>query len=116
MKHREYLEGPTAEELHSSLSERLHDWGRHTSDEARGGCTPRAIVVLAFYAGHRVAVRWRDEHGELAVVGGMPWSVEGDELVIMTPSNRPGQYTTRIPVDAIISVEVMAYDAIVRDA
>jgi len=67
------------------------------------------------YAGKHVAVRWTDEYGDLTVVGGMPWDVEGNEVLIMTPSNRPGAYTTRIPVDSIISVEVMAYDAIVRE-
>jgi hypothetical protein len=55
MKHREYLDGPTAEELHSSLSERLYDWGRHTSDGTRGGCTPRCDV-LRRRAGSRAAL------------------------------------------------------------
>lgn len=115
MKHREYLKGPDAEELKRGLIERLLDWGHHTSNGALGTLTPRAIVVLALYAGHRVSVRWTDEHGDLAVVGGMPWDVEGNDILIMTPSNRPGAYTTSIPVDSIISVEVLAYDAIVRD-
>lgn len=35
-------------------------------------------------------------------------------MEIMTPANSPGAYTTRIHVDSIISVEVMAYDGIVR--
>jgi hypothetical protein len=113
--HDEYLQGPTAEELYRGLSTRLHDWGHHTSSGALGAFTPRAIAVLALYAGHRVAIRYTDEHGDLNVAAGMTWDVKGDEVVIFTPDNRPGLYETRIPVDAIISVEVMAYDAIVRE-
>lgn len=113
-EHREYLKGPDADELYRALSEKLVGWGHHTSDGARGAFTPRAIILLALYAGTHVAVRWTDDHGDLVVVGGLPWDVEGNEVVIMTPANRPGQYTTRIPIDAIISVEVMAYDGIVR--
>jgi hypothetical protein len=116
MQHREYLQGSDAEDLYRGLSERLGEWGHHTSSGALGSFTPRAIVLLALYAGSHVAIRWTDEYGDLTVVGGLPWAVEGNEVVIMTPSNRPGAYTTRIPVDAIISVEVMASDGIVRDS
>jgi hypothetical protein len=113
LEHREYLQGPDAETLYRGLSERLRGWGKHTSEGALAALTPRAIILLALYAGHRVAVRWIDDHGDLAVVGGMPWDVEGDLVLVMTPSNTPGAYTTSVPVDSIVSVEVMAYDALV---
>lgn len=69
MKHRDYLQGPDAEELYEDLSARLRDWGHHTSSGALVAFTPRAIVLLALYAGTHVAVRWTDEDQALSVVG-----------------------------------------------
>jgi hypothetical protein len=41
--------------------------------------------------------------------------VKGNEVTILPPDNRHGCYETIIPVDSIISVEVLIDDSIVRD-
>jgi len=115
--HREYLDGPTAEELRNDFWPRLSNYGHHTSDGALGRRTPRAIIVAALsVAGGPPTVRYR-EPGRRGVqnVTGLVWEIQANNVHILSPDNRPGAVDYFIPVDWIVSVEVPADDSIVRE-
>ena len=46
---------------------------------------------------------------------GLVWNFDGNDVVILSPSNVPGAVQMRIPVDSILRVEVMAEDGLVRN-
>jgi hypothetical protein len=111
---RGYLDGPTAEELHVDLLDRLVRFGCHQEDGALGVVTPRAMTVLALYAAGTATVRYRT-HGRIHHATGLVWHIEGNTVEVLSPDNRPGAQMHRIDVDDIVSVEVLVDDHLQRD-